>query len=130
MGINRIVRKKVVRRLLSNVIIAASGSKLTSSLDLADAKLLAITIRCKYHGSASTGITVYVYTTPDDKNWDTDELTSFEPSFSAGATKQKTVYIDPDAQEMQFKVTNKDTGEVVSNVELWAVTTTEEVENG
>lgn len=121
---------KVKRPLLRGATIAASTSKPTSPIDLGDVERLALTVRAKYNASASSGITCYLYTTPNDKDWDTDELTSFEPSFAAGSVYQKTAYIDPDAQELRCKITNKDGTYSVSEVDVTAILTMEELEDG
>lgn len=126
----KVKRIKSVWDLMRHVDIPLSGSKYSSTLDLGDVALLALTVKCKYHASSTKGITVYIYTSPDDKDMDTDELTSFEPSHTADATVQKTVFIDPDAQEIMVKVTNKDTAYAVSNVSVRATITKKELENG
>ena len=113
--------KKVIT-LMDNKTIAASSSENSDSLELADITRFALTVRCTYDSGASTGITVYIYTY-DDYNWDTDELTSFEPSFTLGTTKQKTAFIDIDAKKIRVKVTNKDTGKSVTGVYIRAIVT-------
>lgn len=115
--------------LLRNRSMPKNSSILSSTVDLRDVIRLALTVRVTYDALAAAGITVYIYTSPDDKDLDTDELTSFEPSFTAGATVQKTVYIDPDAQEIQCKITNKDTDDPVTKVDLRATLTKEVIEN-
>ena len=129
MGITKIKRRKTKWNLLKGRTIAASRSILSSPVDLEDVERLALTVRCKYHDSAASGITCYLYTTPNDKDWDTDELTSFEPSFAAGSVYQKTAYIDPDAQELRCKITNKDGTYAVSAVDVTATLTKEEEES-
>lgn len=126
----KVKRIKSVWDLMRHENIPLSGSKYSSTLDLSDVDLLALTVKCTYEATSTKGITVYIYTTPDDKNWDTDELVSFEPSHTADTTVQKTVFIDPDAQEIRVKVTNKDTAKEVSNVSVRATITKKELENG
>jgi len=117
--------EKVVKEMISGVEIPLSSSALGADAVLRKVKRLAVTVRCKYHGSATAGVTVYLYTGPDGQNRDTDPLTSFEPSFTAGALVQKTVFIDPDANRLWAKVTNKDTSYQVDDVYLWATLTME-----
>ena len=114
---------------IDNVTIAKSASNTSSGISLADVKQLAITVAVTYHGSASTGITAYIYSSYDNSNWDTDELTSFEPSFSTGATKRKTAFIDTDAAYIKIKVTNKDTGQSVTAVTVTVTETKETMGN-
>jgi len=123
----RVLRQKTIWEMLNVLTIAASASELSSNLDLIEAVHLALTVECTYHSSATAGITVYVYTSTDQKNWDTDELTSFSPSFTAGASVRKTVFIDPDADTIRCKVTNGDGTYTVSNVRIRATVTKEEV---
>ena len=106
-GIN-ILHPKQIRRIIDKVTIAASGSVLSSTVDLAGVCMLAITLRCKYSGDATGALTAYIYTSTDDINWDTEELTSFSSAVVQGAIVQKTVYVDPDAQEIRVKVDNAD----------------------
>lgn len=116
-------RIKETINLLTLSSLAGGASIDSSILELADAERLAVTVRCKFHGSATDTITVYGYTSPDNKNYDTNELLSFQPTVSAGATVQKTVYIDPDAEEMYFKITNEDSSNAVYNITITAVKT-------
>ena len=128
MKMTKIKKVKTKWHLLQGRTIGASGSILSSPVDLADVERLALTVSCKYNDSAASGITCYLYTTPNDKDWDTDELTSFEPSFAAGSAYQKTAYIDPDAQELRCKITNKDGTYSVSEVDVTATLTMGELE--
>ena len=114
---------KVVRRVIDKVTIPAAGSFLSSTVDLADVYMLAISMRCKYSDQASDPLTAYVYTSTDDINWDTEELVSFSSIVDAGEIVQKTVYIDPDAQEIRVKVTNEDAAESVTEVVVEATLT-------
>ena len=114
---------------IDNATIAKSASNTSSGISLADVKQLAITVAVTYHGSASTGITAYIYSSYDNSNYDTDELTSYEPSFTAGATVRKTAFIDSDAAYIKIKVTNKDTGQSVTAVTVTVTETKETMGN-
>ncbi len=120
--------RKVITKLTSEVTIAASASNTSSVYETKDAQKLAISVKATFHASATKGITVYVYTSPDGDNYDTDELFSFEPSFTAGSSIQKTAFFDPDMQEMKVKVTNNDTGQSVTAVSVWITETREYTE--
>ena len=114
---------------INNVTIIKSASNTSSGISLADVKRLAITIKATY-GAGTDGITVYIYSSHDNANWDTDELTSFEPSYLASTTKQKTAFIDPDASYIKIKVTNKDSAVSVTGVTVTLTETKETIENG
>jgi len=114
---------KEVRRIIDKASISPSGSILSSTVDLVGVCMLAITMRCKYSGSATDPLTVYIYTSTDDISWDTEELASFSSTVDTGEIVQKTVFIDPDAQEIRVKVTNEDASEAVTDVVVEATLT-------
>ena len=114
---------------IDNVTIAKSASNTSSGISLADVKVLAITVAATYDGSGTDGITVYIYSSYDGSIWDTDELTSFEPSYTQGASVRKTAFIDSDASYIRIKVTNKDAAYSVTAVTVTVTETKETIEN-
>lgn len=55
---------------------------------------VAVTCSAAYNASATAGVTVDLYASPNGTTWDTDAFATFAPDFVAGATKQKTVLVD------------------------------------
>jgi len=102
--------------------IGAGGSVNSKVVDIGYQAILALTIRVTYHSAATSGIRCDVYSSSDRANWDTDLYAQFSPSFAAGATRQKTVLIDPTARYLRVTVVNLDgtyaTGAVVLDATL------------
>jgi len=117
---------KDVKEILADASLAESATTALADctvLNLAGVKTLALSVRCTYADGSSTGITVNLYTSIDNSVWDTDVLTSFEPSFTTNTTVQKTVFIDPDAKYLKARVTNKDDTYAVTNISINATST-------
>ena len=115
--------KRDIETILTDASLAGGATTTMAeciALSLVGCNRLALTVRCTYHASSTSGITVYIYTSTDNSVWDTDELTSFEPSFTANTTVQKTVFIDPDAKYMKVRITNKQADQVVTTITVKA----------
>jgi hypothetical protein len=117
--LNTLRLAKAVGLMLDVSSIPAGGSVTSSVLDIGYKAILAITVRATYNASATKGIRCDIYTSPDNVNWDTDVYASFEPSFAAGATVQKTVLIDPTARYLKVVVVNLDTSYATGAVKIW-----------
>lgn len=101
--------------------IKKSGTDQCAAIDVSDAETVAITVKCKYNGSATAGITVNLFTSPNKEDWDTDAYSSFITSFTAGATIQKTVIVDVESINMlNAQIVNGDATYTVTDVKLWA----------
>jgi len=101
--------------------IPASGT-LTQPGDipLVRARTLSVTVRLKFHASATKNATVYLYYSPDGSNWDTIPYTSFDLTLSAGEYVQRTVPIDvPEHGYIKVAVANNDTSYAISDVKAW-----------
>ena len=115
--------KRDIETILTDASLAGGATTTMAActaLSLVGCNRLALTVRASYHADSTSGLTVYIYTSTDNSVWDTDELTSFEPSFTAGGTVQKTVFIDPDAKYMKVRITNKQADEVVTTITVKA----------
>jgi hypothetical protein len=114
-------------RHLVNLINASSiggGGEVHFDLDCSAVGELALTARATYGASATSGIRVYLLA-GDGSNWDSentaDAFTYFEPSFSAGATRQRTVNIDPIPKYLRVLVRNLDASNSTGAVKIDAV---------
>jgi len=79
---------------------------------------VALTVRATYDASASNGITISVYYSPDGTNYDTDTDDTYTHPFQAGATKQKTYVIASVHPYMKIRITNNDSTYSVT-VDAW-----------
>jgi len=109
--------------LVINTTSIAAGGEVHIDIDTGNVKELAITVRVTYDASATSGIRVYVLASPDGTNFDTentdDAFTYFEPSFQAGATRQKTVNIDALPRYIRLLVRNLDSTYATGEVKVW-----------
>lgn len=88
--------------LVSNATIAANGTSNTIGAAGSYAtlgkyvKAIAVTVKATFNASATAGITVSLFASPDGSSWDdsTDPYAQFAPAFAAGATVQKTILVD------------------------------------
>jgi len=100
--------------------IRAGGVARAGTIILKKTRTLTITCKCTYHASATAGAKVNVYFSPDEENWDTIPYTYFFVDFTAGATVQKTVIVDPPEDgSLAFEIENTDTSYAVTDVNLW-----------
>ena len=114
---------KTVTTIYSAASLAANTESALADCtvqDLSTTTQLALTIRCTYNASGTKAALVKVWTSSDNANYDTEVLTSFENGFAAGATKQKTVYINPDAKYIKCTVLNQDTSYAITSVSVIA----------
>lgn len=92
------------------VSLAASADITSSPIDLRNIEEGALTIWADFHASATLGITVEIFTSPDNIDYDVDPYASvgLEPTFAAGVTKQRTSPINLPVRFMKVKITNDD----------------------
>jgi len=84
---------------------------------------LVITCRCTYNSAATAGVRIRVLYSGDNVNFDSEEDADaegnyFEPTFSAGATRQRTAVLSFLTRYARIRVTNLDTTYAVT-VSLW-----------
>ncbi|MEM2352452.1 MAG: hypothetical protein QXT26_08610, partial [Thermoproteota archaeon] len=86
-------------------------------------KSIALTIKVTYGSTATAGVRVYLLASANNIDFDsentTDAFTYFEPSFSAGATRQKTVNIDSLPKYLRVLVRNLDTANAQGAVKVY-----------
>lgn len=106
---------------ITKELVPASGSVVSpGDVALVRARTLSVTARVKFHGSGDTDATVYLYYSPDGKNWDTIPYASFALAVSAGAYVQRTVPIDlPEHGYIKAKLTNGDSSYAITEVKAW-----------
>jgi len=95
--------------LIDVASIDAGGSAVSSSIDVSGYRKATLTVKITYGDTATDGITVNLYTSPDGTNFDTVAYFTFDPNFSAGATVQQTKLVDGLlAKYIKVEVVNKD----------------------
>lgn len=101
--------------------IAASGSaRSRGDIKLVKARTVGITVRETCGSSIDANTTVYVYYSPDGTNWDTEAYTSFEITYGAGETVQRTVILDiPEHGFLRVVITNGSSADTLSDVRCW-----------
>ena len=111
------------RQRVINVSSISAGGSVSADVDCRYFKALALTIRVTYNSSATKGVRVYLLASQDGSNFDSestdDAFAYFEPSFSAGATRQKTVNIDALPRYIRVLVRNLDSSYATGAVEVW-----------
>jgi len=114
---------KDFKKELDEVSIPAGKSK---DVDVSTDGLfsgLLVTCRAIYHAAATAGVRVRVLYSFDGTNFDSEEDADaeenyFEPSFSAGATRQRSVIFALLSPYVRIRVTNLDGAQAVT-VTLW-----------
>jgi len=114
---------KDFKKELDTVSIPAGGSE---DVDVSTDGLfsgLLVTCRATYHAAATAGVRVRILYSFDGTNFDTDadadaEGNYFEPTFAAGATRQRSVIFPLLTPCVRIRVTNLDGAQPVT-VSLW-----------
>jgi hypothetical protein len=99
----------VIYRPQDAVDLTASGgatpSNTSGEIRVEDAASLALTVKHNLAGSNSTNLDVYVYSSEDGVDFDTEPYVSL----NVGAQQRKTIPITPGVRFIRVKVENKDT---------------------
>ena len=101
--------------------VSASGTtRSPGAIALVKARTLSVTATATFNGSGTTDATVYLYYSPDGKNFDDTAYTSFDITVSAGNAIQRTVLVDvPEHGFMNIAVTNGDASYAITDVSVW-----------
>ncbi|RLI08932.1 hypothetical protein DRO24_00295 [Candidatus Bathyarchaeota archaeon] len=113
----------VHKKVLDAPTIRAGGKAIGQAIKIPDGvKTILLTCKLTYHGSATDGAEVKIYTNPTGKSWDTDPYASFLMPFTAGATKQKTVLVDVEGLEfIRADIENLDSSYPITNAKIIVV---------
>ena len=101
--------------------IAASVSLvIPGTIPLIRARTLTITYRALCGSSLDANPKVELFYSPDGNNWDSIAYTSWTVTYSAGASIQRTMIIDPPEHGyIMAQVTNQSSADVITNGRLW-----------
>lgn len=101
--------------------VLASGEMDIASITFVKPRTLTITSRVTYNASATAGIRVNLYFSPDGKHYDTIPYTYFDVDFTAGQTVQETHIIDaPEEGYMKVTVQNLDATYTATQIFIWS----------
>jgi len=103
------------------VSLAPSGTTTSNAIDLRNFESASITVKGDFAVGATDGMTVEIFTSPDNVNYDVDAWasTGLEPDFVANTTKQKTTNLDTEPiSYAKVKVTNDDAVKSLANLSV------------
>jgi len=112
--------KKIIA-LAKDVTIDAGGSESYTNEILLGHSFGAITVRVTYDSSAGSGATLNTYYSQDGKNFDTEPV-SEAIAFTAGETKQETIYVNVACKAVKVEVVNEDGSYALTLNGLWMAT--------
>lgn len=116
-------KKDVVLCFYEDNLNASSVIDTGVPVDLTGFHSVILTVEATYHGDATAGAKLRLYSSADGKNWDTEPIDARTVAFEAGETKRETFTPSDAAQRARFlKVTieNLDAAHVVTNVKVTA----------
>ena len=111
------------RQRVINVSSISAGGSVSADVDCRYFTKLSVSIKVTYSSSATDGVRVYLLASWDGSNFDSENVNDafafFEPSFSAGATRQKTINVDALPRFIRILVRNLDSSHATGHVEVW-----------
>jgi len=81
---------------------------------------LTLTIKLTYDANASDGAKVYIYPSEGGVNYDTEAVTTYNPTFSAGDTVKESFYPTPNPRFIQVAVENLDADYDITDLKVYA----------
>ena len=110
-------------KALDNVSIGVGGSSEFTITDTEGYSAIAVTVKATYNASASTGVRVRWLYSPDNVNFDSpedaeDQGNYEDLTFSAGATRQRSILVPIFAPYVKIQIVNKDSSYGVT-VDVW-----------
>ena len=109
---------KSTEQKLSSYSLAAGGS-VNIDLTIPPGKsAFALIVKATYDASASAGIRIKIYWSPDGSNYDTDTDEVYDHPFEAGKTKQKTYIIHAVTPYVRVVIENLDSNYAVT-LDTW-----------
>jgi len=110
-----------VRIECSGRTIPASGNLSVGTISMSQMRELILTARGTYDASATLGLRLNLYYSPDGESWDTVPFAYYDVDLTAGSTIQESAIVDPPSTGY-LKVTaqNQDATYSVTAVEIWS----------
>jgi len=92
----------------------------TGSIPLVRARTVTLTARVTFAAAANASVTMNVYFSPDGNNWDTTPYAVLGIPFTASATIQRTLLVDPPEHGyLRVELANGDAVRTVTIAQLW-----------
>jgi len=112
-------------QVLSAKSIAASGTENIDESGLDGYSAIIVIVKATYDASATAGVRVRWLYSPDGSNFDSsddaEDAGNYEDlSFSAGATRQRTVLIPVFTDNIRIQIVNQDASKAVT-VDVWKI---------
>jgi hypothetical protein len=103
------------------VSLTADGTYEVGTITCDGLESIAPTIRGTTNGSASNGLTLNFYYSPDGKNFDTVAFSSIALDVSAGNATQESAIIDvPDTGHIRLVVSNGSSSYAATDIWVWS----------
>jgi len=117
--------RTIATQVLSAKSIAASGTENIDESGLDGYSAIIVIVKATYDASATAGVRVRWLYSPDGSNFDSsddaEDAGNYEDlSFSAGATRQRTVLIPVFTDNIRIQIVNQDVSKAVT-VDVWKI---------
>lgn len=100
--------------------LALSAEKIVGNVKLYRIETFSITTRVTYHGSATLGLRLNLYFSPDGKNYDTVPYAYYDVDLTAGGTIQESKLVDaPEQGSLKITVQNLDSTYAATGISVW-----------
>jgi len=100
--------------------LAPGGEQIVGNVTLGRIESLTVTTRVTYHASATSGLRLNLYFTPDEENYDTTVYSCYDIDFTAAAEVQKTELVTVSALgNLRVAVENLDPAQSATAIKVW-----------
>lgn len=100
--------------------LAVSTEQIIGDVTLYRIETFTVTTRVVYNGSATAGIRLNIYFSPDGKNYDTVPYAYYDIDLTAGGTIQETKIVDaPEQGNLRVCVENLDGTYTATSIKVW-----------
>lgn len=101
--------------------VAASTELILGQLNMQEMRDLIVTTQVTYHASATAGLTLNLYYSPDGELWDTVPYAYYVVNLTAGSTVRESAIIDaPAVGYLKVAVSNGDASYAATGVNVWS----------
>lgn len=104
----------------------ASEEQVIGDITLVRLETLGVTVRVTYNASATSGVRLKLYFSPDGKNYDTVAYAYFDIDLTAGSTVQETKLVDaPERGHLRVALEDLDATYAATGITVWSSLTVE-----
>lgn len=102
--------------------LTASEERIVGDVTLYRIETFSVTTKVTYNGSATAGIRLNMYFSPDGNNYDTVPYAYYDIDLTAGGTVQESKLVDsPERGYLRIAVKNLDTVYAASGIFIWTL---------